>query len=394
MPNPAEVCTMRVAGIDFRDWETVWVQSRYAESSPLFRFTAAERRDNPQYWKLLQFFPGDACTIFLGGQLAVTGVILTRQVAYEANNHNVMLIGKGVTWWAATSSVIHKTGNFDNQSFEQAARAVLAPHAVGVKVIGALDRTPFKRLQCEPGELVWDFCERIARPRGVVMGSDHLGNFLFIGKHSGEIVDHLVEGVNILRCQCIISKEDIYDPYIVSGQTPASDDKYGKGASEQEAQTAGTAPRFRPRKTPAEQPVWNIGEIQMRSRFEAQWGEGTILEATITVQGWLRGGTGQLWRAGDDVKVDSPMIPLNQVMKIKVATYTQDSNGGTLTTLDLVAPWLLNDNNNFNVGNSDAPAPPGEARNTSGDRPATPPAANPQQPGAEIKESDVQTTLE
>jgi prophage tail gpP-like protein len=59
---------------------------------------------------------------------------------------------------------------------------VIAPFGVGVKTIGTLNPTPFARLQVEPGEKLWDFLERIARPRGIVMGSDHLGNFLLIGE--------------------------------------------------------------------------------------------------------------------------------------------------------------------------------------------------------------------
>jgi hypothetical protein len=40
--------------------------------------------------------------------------------------------------------------------------------------------------------------------------------------------------------------------------------------------------------------------------------------------------------------VYSPMAILNQQMKIRTVTYTQDSRG-TLTSLDLVAPWALGD---------------------------------------------------
>jgi hypothetical protein len=53
------------------------------------------------------------------------------------------------------------------------------------------------KLQNEKGELIWDFLERIARPRGVVMGSDELGNILLIGNHTGDIVGQLAD-----TCRC------------------------------------------------------------------------------------------------------------------------------------------------------------------------------------------------
>jgi prophage tail gpP-like protein len=365
MPNPDEVATLIVGGQKFDDWKSVWVQSRYAEAYPLFRFTAAEREPIPELWTKLQIAPGTPCAIYLGGQLGVTGVVITRQVAYDATNHAVQLSGKGITWYASKSSVIHKTGNFDGKTFEQVGREVIAPYGVGIKTIGTLNAIPFKQLQVQPGETVWDFLERIARPRGIVLGSDIEGNFLFIDYHTGTAVEQLIEGQNILRCQCVITKEHTFTDYLVRGQTGGSDDMQGTEASEQECSVGGTANRKSVLLTPAEQPVWSKGEICDRAKNEAVWHEGTVIEATITVQGWLRSGKA-LWHAGDDVHVKSPMAMLNQVLKIMTATFTQDRDSGTLTTLELVPPWLLKDQNNYNVGNAGAPQEPSEAKATGG----------------------------
>jgi hypothetical protein len=77
---------------------------------------------------------------------------------------------------------------------------------------------------------------------------------------------------------------------------------------------------------------------------EAKWSDGTKIQASVVVQGWMRPGTAQLWQAGGNVVVWSPMAVINgQVMKIQTATFSQDRNSGTTTTLDLVVPWLLND---------------------------------------------------
>ena len=176
--KPEETATIVAGGRRFDDWESVSVQHRWADPNPIFRFTAAERDPIPTLWERLQFVPGDECAIYLGGILAIAGVILLRQTAYDANQHGVMLQGVGVTWYAARGSIMDKDGNFDGQTFEQAARKVIAPFGVGVKTIGTLNATPFKKLQVEPGETLWDFLERIARPRGIVMGSDHRGNLL------------------------------------------------------------------------------------------------------------------------------------------------------------------------------------------------------------------------
>ncbi|WP_028164127.1 phage baseplate assembly protein [Bradyrhizobium elkanii] len=362
MPRPQEVAQLAVAGNIFEDWETVEVWSDWAESFSHFRFTAAERdtlvttaRGKVPLWTRLQFKPDDPCTILLAGRLAITGFIETRQVAYDAHQHGVMLIGKSLTANAAKSSVDTKTGNFDNKNIVQVAQEVVAPYGVGIKVIGAPDLTPFPKLQNSPGELVWDFLERIARPRGVVMGSDAHGNFLLIGEHTGQVVTELVEGINIKSCQCIINHEHVYTEHDVRGQHAASDDNSGTKASELKCIAKGmSGAMFSKLITPAEQPVKTQAEVCNRARYEAIWHNGTNVTATITVYGWLRDEQA-LWAPGDDVHVYSPMAMLDMPMKIQRVTFTQDSQSGTQTKLDLVAPWLLRDSLGWDVRHPNQP---------------------------------------
>jgi prophage tail gpP-like protein len=356
MPNPREVATLIVAGRKFDDWESVWVQCPWASEAPSFRFSAAERDPIPNLWSRLQFKPGDECAIYLGGELAVAGVILTRQTAYDANQHGVQLMGRGMTWYAARGSIVDKR-NLDGKTFEQIAHEIIKPFGVGVKAIGTLNAMPFQRLQTEPTESVWTFLERIARARNIVLGSDHQGNFLLIGDHSFPISEQLVEGQNILHCQAIISAEYKRSEFYLQGQTAGSDSKQGIDASEQEAIVAGTAKRYSPLLQIAEQPVWDLAELKMRASAERQWNEGNELRVSITVQGW-HNPRGLLWRAGAEYHVTSPMAMVNQVLKAETVTFTQDVNQGSLTVLDLVAPWLLNGKSEFNLELPNAPQDP------------------------------------
>jgi prophage tail gpP-like protein len=356
--KPEETATLVVKGRRFYDWETVFVQHRWAEPFPQFRFTVAERDRPATLWEKLQFAPGDECAIYLGGILSITGVILVRQTSYDANAHGVMLQGVGMTWYASRGSILDTKGNFDGMTFEQVARKVAAPFSVGVKTIGMLDTKKFDKLQVSPGENLWNFLERLARPRGIVMGSDHHGNILLIGDHASLVSAELIEGDNILKCQATISKEQMFSEYVVRGSTPADDSTHGRMASELAATITGTAKRYSPLLTPVEEPVKSPAEYAARAKNESIWHEGTIIRATITVQGWMMPGGG-LWRTGDRVAVVSPMAMLNMGLKIETATFTQDATGGTLTVLELVAPWLLKDVANYDVGPG-LPQPPAE----------------------------------
>jgi prophage tail gpP-like protein len=372
VPNPKEVATLIVDGQEFEDWESVFIEIYHKGPASIFRFTCAEREPVPELWQKVQFVPGSECQIKLGGALVITGVILIRQVAYDANNHGVMLQGIGETWFAARASILHEDSNFKG-GYKEVAKQVLAPTGIGAVFIGEIDGTPFKPpVHNEPGETIWDFLERIARDRKVVIGSDTYGNFLFFGEHQNPNVGGLIEGVNILKCNAIINAQDIYSEYIARAQKTRSDEGSPADAAHQEAKVDGTAKRYSPLLTPIEHPVWTPAEVAKRAETEAVWREGRILEAIITVQGWFSP-SGKLWYIGQDVYVKSPMAMLDMTLSIDTVTFTQDRNAGTLTTLKLVPPWGLNGRSELTAG---APKPPGAAKSTPTSEPAqTPPAA-------------------
>jgi prophage tail gpP-like protein len=354
MPKAVEKAELVVAGNRFTDWETVWVQCPWRDAWSYFKFTAAERDPvviqnvgTVALWTKLQFKPGDKCQIVLAGQLAITGWIDTREVAYDSETHEVLLIGKSDTAEAARSSVDHPTGNFDGQTILQIGNTVASRYGVGVQPIGNVDQQPFDKMHCEKGELVWDFLERICRLRNTILGSDSLGNFLMIGEHNYPVVGRLYEGVNIKRCNCIISSANLFGVHQAVGQAPASDDNSGTAASALVCNVPGGNVNLKAMLiTPLEQPVKTQAEVCKRASYEALWHESTQIQCTIIVQGWTRDGE-NLWRAGDQAYVYSPMAMLDMVLAIDRVTFTQDSSGGTQTQLDLIAPWALKGSYNF-----------------------------------------------
>jgi len=378
-----------VANLIFEDWESVWVQHRYGDPYAHFQFTAAEAEPFlGDRWTALRFKPDDQCMILLAGYVAINGIIVTRQIAYTATTHAVQLSGKSITWWASKSSVESTTGSFDNQPLEQIFRKVLSYYPCGKKTVGVINPLPFKKCQCQPGETTWDFLERLCRVRGVVLGSDHLGNFLLIDDHPADTNDALVEGKNIIKMQCIISKETFYQKYSIFASTNGSDDKKFAAASEQEADVPGGALIYSHKKTPAEQPVWNEIELRQRAANEKLWHEGAEIEAHVTVPGWLKP-SGGLWRVGETVTVWSPMAALKDYpLAIEQATFTQDSGSGTVTELKLVKPELLKVQARHSVGPIVGDDEPQNA--PAGTEP-TPPPATPEQvplpPGTRLDSS-------
>ena len=361
--NPAEVASLQVNDVTFFDWETVEVQHRWNDGWPTFRFTAAENAVMPVSWIDLQFKPGDACTIRLGGVQAIDGIILTRQTAYDANNHTVELAGAGRTWAASTSSVASEDANCDGLTLQAIADKVFGRYGVSVRPVGTVDAMPFPECQAQKGELVFDFVEHLARQRGATLGSDQLGNMLLIGDHMGTVVQQLTEGENIKKMQCVISNGEMASLYSAVGQA-ANAESMPPGQSANVEKFV-NSPNYKGYQkfiqTVLEHPFMNPMEVAKRAEYEAQFRDGTQIRANVTVQGWLRDGV-DLWTCGDDVIVNSPMAMLNFVMKIQTLTFRQDNESGTTTELELVMPWMLSDRQWSGVDSpANAPTEPSSA---------------------------------
>lgn len=379
MPNPnpsevgdiAEVAQLIVRDQVFEDWESVWVQLRWRAEYNYFRFTAAEYSPIASYWTKSQFKPGDPCQIILGGQQAIQGIILRRQTAYDANSHMVELSGVSREWAANTSSVPTTINNFDNMPLDAIAQKLMSFYGVGYQPIGTIDPTPFDHMQAQPGEKVFDFLDKLARHRGAVLGADSSGNFLLVGQHANPIVQQLIEGQNIKKMQCVFEMNEIASIYSGTGQKPATDGDAMASAANMQAQAAGSLPgMLKFIETVLEQPVKSMAELEMRVTYEALAREGTLIDATATVQGWLRDGV-SLWKPGDNVYVYSPMAMLDLPLSIQSVTFSQDNERGTQTEIECVLPWALMDTTYSTDSNN--PQPPGGANTTSSVPPAPPP---------------------
>jgi len=348
-----EIATLIVKGTYFSDWETVWIRDKWEDPNPDFRFTAAERDPGRDLvpWPKLQFRPRDEVEIWLANvpmvtsSKAVSGVILVRQVAYDANNHGISLQGVGVSWYAARASIVPSIDGLTfSGSLVSITEKLLAPTGVKLKTIGDIPSKPFDPehpAQANPGESRFSFIERLARMRNVMIGSTSDGEWLLIGLHSPPIDGDLIEGFNILSAQIVFTDVSARDMFYAGAQKPATDQSNMGDAAQQEAKVPGSLGRFSPLYVPVEHPVKDLDEVAMRATHEQMWNEGDDINATIKVNGWFNPRTGNIWKAGQVYMVNSPMGPLYRPLAARSVTYTQDRDGGTQTSLDLVPPWRL-----------------------------------------------------
>jgi prophage tail gpP-like protein len=338
-----ETAELMVGGRILKDWETVMVRRDYTHLPTYFIFSTSEATSRNSSVLVPQIMPGDEAVIKLGGKTALRGYVNARQTGYDKDRHGVQIQGAGKTQDVVRGSMElkkvglpNKGGQYLDQDFQAIADDVLKPFGFRLKIIGGSENLKFKDEAVMPGEPPFSFLARLARSRGYLLGeSQEEGELIALAQPSNS-GGELIEGRNIIDCRATISDTSLTNPTVALGQQKGSDKEHADKAAQITADGKGAAKRYRPFVGVAPGPQ-NMQDLKKFVDMESGWRAAVTIEATITVQGWLTGGkSGDLWREGDFVKVQSPMAALNQKLWIKAVTFTQDSEAGTRTQLELL----------------------------------------------------------
>jgi prophage tail gpP-like protein len=360
------IATIEADGQIYSAWESVRVERVYGDFS-VFEFTPTEGAYGRNYGQLA-LLPGVPVTINLGGVQVINGFVTNRSVAYDSKSHQIVIAGKSKIEHLRKSSVVVKPGTYDGYTFEQAARAVMAPHPVNLimKNPPQSSSKPFANLSVQYGETVAEFIQRISMMRGIFIWDDSDGN-LCAGAADNGVVADLTEGVNILRAHMVWDNQLAMSVWKSVGQQPGNDNNWPPRA----ISATGTNPSY-----PANWfNLWHAEhpgdaeDMATRVNYEQALTAQTGLQVSATVVGWKKP-DGSLWDVGDGVTLLSPMLFPTQESAVTLyaqsVLYEQDSTNGTTTTLNLVVKAGLHGapfNDVPDVSGANLPQPP---------KPATP----------------------
>src|SRR5665647_572937 len=127
MSNPNEIATIVTAAGVYSYWKSISIERIVGDTVSYMRFTAAEPGvaigETPS-WGTLQLSPPDSAQGYLAGQLAISGIVTTRQAAYADKEHGVEIIVASYTESGIASTVDANPGQYKNQTIQQIASAV------------------------------------------------------------------------------------------------------------------------------------------------------------------------------------------------------------------------------------------------------------------------------
>ncbi len=243
----------------------------------------------------------------------------------EQQSTRITARGRDKTGDLVDCSAQFKTGQWQGRTLEQLAQDVVAPF--GIRVFANVDTgPPFRVRKIEDGESVFEFLERAARTRGVLLTTSGNGDLVITRRPTVRARDNLVLGKNILSATANLSHRERHSEYIVKGTMKGSDFVSPDSTIER----VGTADdrriaRYRPLIILAEDQVDNA-EAKVRAEWERNVRFGRSLEVTYTVQDWAQS-DGALWRHSVLTHVDDAYMGLNEELLISSVRYVLDDNG-------------------------------------------------------------------
>ena len=230
MPTPDEVCNVTAGGTNYIYWKEVEVERSLGELVSEARLVVAEVGDLTGGWATLKLKPGDQATVTLAGQLAATGKVYVRQVAYDGTNHSVRIVVQTQVADLNIGTVDVPPGQFKNQTLPQLSNAVLQGFGINFSIQGSAPNADkiFPRVSVHIGETPIQFITRLCYMRNIHLMDDLKGNLIGI-RAPQQVVAELQEGVNILSAEMIWRENSPHGINSVAEQ-PGTDQVNGDAA--------------------------------------------------------------------------------------------------------------------------------------------------------------------
>lgn len=361
-----EFVTVEAGGSSYSTWEEVVVEAGAEQAARFFSIIAAEpHQAMSAAWPLR---PGTEVRVMASGTLLVAGYIDTYAPEFGDGYHRAVISGRSKTKDAIDSSAIPKKpgGEWLKKDLSDVAKDLLKP--VGVQVQSKLKKlTKFPVWRLAPGATIFSELETMARQDmalliGAADGSLVITRADQFGSHSSA----LVEGSNIQAASAQLSEIDKHDETHAWGQS-------WEGSGEDAHRLEGvsrdkTVERHRPKLVIAEGAT-DKDMVKARAKWQSQRDSGWSVQATIVASGWRDSG-GTIWDPEKLVFVECPRLKISQMMAIRKVRFLQNTDQGTISTLELVDPGALGGksggNSNWETSSEDGTSSGGKGSDETG----------------------------
>jgi prophage tail gpP-like protein len=295
---------------------------------------------------------GDPCKVLVGNDSAIDGFVESLAVSYDSGTHSIATSGRDKTCDAIDSSVIGKKEFVGPISLKSIIETTLADNKItGVSVINQAGTVEnFKEgefFSAEIGETVFEFIEKYARKRQVLLTTDGKGNILLARAGVTASVTTLqnVKGGtenNILSASINYDFTDRFNTYTMESQLNPSANPFG--ASVSNANTVKQSGGNQDNKIRPSRQLQlmsgssdNSGDLANLATWHANLRRARSTDYNVVVHGFYQDeAQTNLWVPNQLVQVADEFADVSATLLIRSVEYNFNLTGGSTTTLSLV----------------------------------------------------------
>lgn len=339
--------TIDVNGVEYSNFTSAGVTLRLDAIAGDFFFSTVITGEN-----FLPIKVNDLCEISVDGTRVLTGYVEVVNVAYTADTHSIDISGR-----SKTSDIIDSDINSlelkPEITLKEIIEKIISHIESDVKVINeAGDVEPFKTaedlISPEIGENAFEFIEKIARKRQILLSSDGNGNIVLTRSGKDTPPDTLRNQIksndnNIKSASISYDMTERFSRYVVKSQLNLTALNFGgktKSADivDQKSEAVTDDEMIKLRKgrqlvIQAESSSSN-GETTNRAEWEAKIRKARSITYSVEVKGF--GVNGKLWGVNQLVKIHDDFARVHSDMLINEISYYQDGNSAS-TNISFVA---------------------------------------------------------
>lgn len=353
-----------VAGRQIAGWTAIRV-SRGVERLPSdFSVEMTERFPGEASAYVVR--PGDACQVYLGSDLVITGYVDRLMPSISAGRHSIGVAGRGKCEDLVDCAAIWNGGQISNDDALGIAQKLAKPYGITVKSLAGRGKV-VPQYNIPWGATVYETVELVCRWSGLLAYDAPDGNLVLAQAGAERHASGLVQGVNVQKAAAMYGMDQRYKEVVVRRLSIDMYQDVGLGGDILEVVEDPGVPRPRTRyifveagddldaNTSKRRGLWEVGRRYGRSN-----------QLRVTVDGW-RDAAGILWSPNKLVDVDIPAVHAaagpSQQWAIADVTYIRDEQGTRAELLLMppdafapepsIAPWERS--------LADIPPPPGGA---------------------------------
>lgn len=334
--------TLQLDGINYTYWDSCQVTRQIDAIAGAFSLTLADKWADGGTARALEIVAGMSCKVIIGDDVVIDGYIDKATPQFGPTEHGISVSGRDKTGDMVDCAAIHKPGQWSNLTVVQLAEILAKPFGIKVRAEGDVG-APIDKFKLEQGEKAFDALDRALKQREILAYPDNEGGLILAKVGASTAAGELLQGYNILRASLDSDLTDRFSDYIVQGQQPGNDERYGLAACAVTAETKDPAiTRYRPLIVRPDK-QGDVANAKQRAAWECSVRKARSVTVNVTVQGFRQEGfgddqSGDLWQINQLVDCSIPYLRIEQKLLVAQLVFDRSLSNGSTTQLTLRDP--------------------------------------------------------